>query len=311
MSESARHISGIVVRVHGRTCYVDAGGREIESSIRGRLKRGRRESRSPVAVGDQVTLLLEDDERGSIEQVAARRSELLRHSPHNERITHVIAANVDQMFAVVSADKLAERLLALDKLLAAGVMQGLKPCIVVNKCDLASREAIDTLMAPYDAMALARYVTSARTGEGLAELRRALAARVSVFVGPSGVGKSSLLNALEPGLALRVGEVDRHGEGRHTTTHVSLLKVGEGRVVDTPGLRDFGLTNFNLEELSLFYPDFAAFREQCKFALCTHRHEPNCAVRAAAESGQIDAGRYERYLAILREAWNTSQRREY
>lgn len=306
MTEALR-IEGIVVRLHGRTCWVQSGEREYECSMRGRLKQGRRRQKSLVAVGDAVVALLDPDSAGSIEEVKPRRTELIRHTPHSANIKHVIAANVDQMFVVIAADQAKQNLVGLDKLLAAGVMQNLAPIILVNKCELCDVRAIFT---PYKAAGFEALYVSARTGEGLEALRARLANTISVFVGASGVGKTSLLNALEPSLELRVGDVDRRGEGRHTTTSATLLRVAAGRVVDTPGLREFGLTNFNTGELSLFYPDFAAFREKCKFATCTHRHEPKCAVRTAVEQGLLDAGRYERYLSVLREAWNTEQRQK-
>jgi len=125
--------------------------------------------------------------------------------------------------------------------------------------------------------------------------------------GQSGAGKSSLLNAIEPGLGLHVAEVDRAGEGRHTTTHASLLRAAGGYVVDTPGVRDFSFYDLAPEELSLAWPDFAGARAQCRYSTCTHRHEPHCNVKAAVKQGGIDAGRYERYLQILREEWNVER----
>lgn len=299
------HVEGTVVRLHGRTCVVRTAAGEITCVPRGRLKRGRREQKSLVAVGDRVVAALAPDGTAAIEEVKPRRSELVRHTPHSPNVSHVIAANVDQVLVVMAAQNVGENLVALDKLLAACVMQGLRAVIVINKCDLADARA---WLSPYEAAGFEVLFTSAKSGVGLEVLRTRLNGRISAFVGPSGVGKSSLLNALEPSLALRVGDVDRRGEGRHTTTSAALLRVADGEVADTPGLREFGLTNFNTQELSLFYPDFAPFREHCKFALCTHRHEPKCAVRAAVEQGRLDAGRYERYLTILREAWNTEQK---
>jgi ribosome biogenesis GTPase len=119
------------------------------------------------------------------------------------------------------------------------------------------------------------------------------------------------MNALQPGLELRIGEVDAEGEGRHTTTHASLLPMAGGWVIDTPGVRDFGFWNVELHEISLYYPDFKPFREQCRFATCTHRHEPACGVQSAVKSGELDRGRYERYLAILRESWNQQEQMGY
>ncbi len=303
-------LQGIVIRLHGQHACVAAGDQQFLCTLRGRLKKGKRRDRSPVAVGDRVriTPIVGDGEpEAALEEVLPRKGELFRSHPHDRRMRQLMAVNVDMLVIVAGADRLSEQLTTVDRLLATALLQSLTPVIVVNKCDLVDRALLDPLLRPYIGMGLALYRVSASAGQ-LDGINALFAGRTAVFAGQSGVGKSSILNALQPGLKLRVGEVDRDGEGRHTTTNASLLPLAGGFVVDTPGVRDFGLFDIKPEELSLAYPDFASARQHCRFSTCTHRHEPHCAVKAAVISGEIDAGRYERYLSILREEWNTEQR---
>lgn len=307
-------IKGIVVRLHGHHAYVEADGVRYRCPIRGRLKKGKQRERSPLAVGDRVKISVESGPPkagGVVESIEPRKSELYRAHPRNPRHKQVLAANVDTIVIVVGAERLEEQLVHLDRLLISAEMQNLRPVIAVNKMDLASAEAVKKVMRPYGKLGAAIHFVSAATGEGIEALRGLFAEHVSVFAGLSGMGKSSILNALQPGLNLRVGEVDREGDGRHTTTHASLLELAGGWVVDTPGIRDFGFWDLELEELSLFYPDFAPYRANCHFSSCTHRHEPDCAVRAAMKSEDLDPGRFKRYLYILREAWNDEQELSY
>ncbi|MCC6574761.1 MAG: ribosome small subunit-dependent GTPase A [Planctomycetes bacterium] len=298
-------MQGIVVRLHGRIAYVASDGREYACEMRGKMKQGRRESRSPIAVGDRVEISVIGGDDASVESVQPRKGELVRPSTRDPRIKQVIAANVENLAIVVSADAINDSLPTLDRLLACAFMQNLTPAIVVNKVDLV--HAPKGLKA-YRKLPLNMLFVSATRGDGLDDLRALLKGRVSVFAGLSGVGKSSLLNALEPGLDIRTNEISRSGDGKHTTTNASLVPVAGGWVVDTPGVREFGLWELKLEELSLFYPDFEEFRLKCRFSGCTHRHEPGCAVKKAVEAGDLDKGRYDRYLDLLRESWNAEQR---
>lgn len=310
VEDTQPRVQGIVVRLHGHHAYVNALGREYLCPLRGRLKKGPRRDRSPVAVGDRVeiTPIAGDGEpEAALEQVLPRKGELFRGHPHDRRMRQLMAVNVDMLVIVAGADRLTEQLITVDRLLATALLQSLTPVIVINKCDLVQQSALLPLLQPYINMGLAVHCVSAATGS-LGDLAALFTGRTAVFAGQSGVGKSSILNALQPGLQLRVGEVDRDGEGRHTTTNASLLPLAGGFVVDTPGVRDFGLFDLKPEELSLAYPDFAEARQRCKYSTCTHRHEPHCAVKAAVARGEIDPGRYDRYLSILREEWNTEQR---
>lgn len=309
MPDDTATLAGLVTRLHGQHAYVQAGDVEYRCPLRGRLKKGRRRDRSPVAVGDRVSIspIAGDGEpEAALEEVHPRKGELYRSHTHDRRLRQLIAVNVDMLVIVCGADRLAEQLVTLDRLLASAYLQSLTPVIVINKCDMADNASTRAAMKPYAAIGVALHFTCA-TGRRLDGLETRFAGKTAVFAGPSGVGKSSLINALQPGLALRTGEVDRQGEGRHTTTNASLLPLAGGHVVDTPGVRDFGFYDMNLADLALVYPDFAQARARCKYADCTHRHEPHCGVKQAVQSGEIDKGRYERFLGILREEWNTEQ----
>lgn len=292
--------------MHGHHAWVLAGAGEYLCPVRGKFKQGKRRERSPVAVGDVVDFEAvpgTDGPEGQITQIQDRRTELYRAHPRFPRQRQVIAANIDLLVIVCGADQLAEQLATVDRLLISALSQGLTPIIVVNKCDLAAPD-----MSAYRHAEV--FLTCATRGD-LAGLERRFAGKTAVFAGPSGVGKSSLLNALEPALGLRVGEVDKQGEGKHTTTHASMLPLAGGHVIDTPGVRDFPFWNLEPHEISLYYPDWEEARKQCKFATCTHRHEPQCGVKTAVESGSLDDARYQRYLTILREHWNQQQDKGY
>jgi len=294
--------TGLVVRLHGHHAWIDAAGIEYKCNVRGKFKQGKRTERSPVAVGDVVEFTLEGDE-AVLQAIGERCSGLYRAHPRHPNQRQVLAANIDLLVIVAGADNLDEQLLTVDRLLISAYSQGLTPLIVINKMDVAGPRVLAQL-EPYAKGGIVCHFTSVKQGI-LGPLKEEFANKVAVFAGPSGVGKTSIMNALEPGLGLRVGEVDREGEGRHTTTNASLLPMAGGYVIDTPGVRDFGFWNVELHEVSLYYPDWQDAREKCRFATCTHRHEPGCGVKAAVEAATLNyKDRYQRYLTIMRETWN-------
>ncbi|MCS7154744.1 MAG: ribosome small subunit-dependent GTPase A [Bacteroidota bacterium] len=306
MCASTQHErTGKVVVSHGAWYEVDLGeaGR-VRARIRGRFRIGDRTEIHPVVVGDEVRVRLEPDGTGLILERLPRRNQLVRRAAGGQNLAQVLVANVDLAICVQSVHQPRFNPGFLDRFLVAAESYGIPGALCVNKIDLAQKRDwrwLEPLLRVYAALGYPVVRTSAHTGEGLAELRALLSGRVCVFSGPSGVGKSSLLNALQPGLKLRVGEVSPATEkGRHTTTFVALYRLDlGGYVVDTPGLREFGLWNISPEELGHYFPEMRSLLGACRFHNCTHAHEPGCAVREAVARGAIAPWRYESYLAML------------
>jgi ribosome biogenesis GTPase / thiamine phosphate phosphatase len=298
------------------------GGETIEASMRGRLKKsdtGRRadgsirrdtvdaaEQTVKLAVGDVVTL--ERDERGGvwvIGEILPRRSRLARRAPGSGRGERIVAANVDQVVVVFAAAKPDPHARMLDRFLVIAEGNDLAARVVINKVELVDVDGARTPFADYERAGYPVHYTSVKARIGLEELRDALRGRTSVLTGPSGVGKSSLMNALYPGLDLRVGAISESvNKGRHTTVggyaHPLPDEQG-GFVVDTPGLREVGLWSLPPEDVARCFPEFRALIPQCRFADCQHGAEPDCAVRAAVKQGQVSAERYESYRKLRSE----------
>ncbi len=301
-------IPAYVMRVVAGTYHVETSGGDIlECSLRGRVKQ---RYEQVVSVGDRVRVERLEDGSCRINEVLPRHSALSRHGVARRR-EQVIVANVDQVAAVVSVASPPPDYSMVDRLLALAELNELAGLIVLNKIDLFSTGEIDgdpaTLpedFAPYVAAGYEVLTTSATDHVGLEALRRRLSGRTTVFSGPSGAGKSSLLNALMPGLDLRVGEVGvRKGRGRHTTVAAALYPFpGGGYVADTPGLQYLTLWEVDVDALSAAFPEFDELSPECRFANCRHRTEPGCRVREAVADGGVDARRHESYLALLREA---------
>ncbi len=255
----------------------------------------------PVAVGDLVRFAEAGDGSGVITQVLPRRNQLARRAAGAKPLMQVIVSNVDQIVAVFAAANPAPKWELLDRYLATAELAGIPTLICLAKIDLVSKAAFDEEMQDYARLGYAVARTSAAAGAGLDEFKAALAGRVSVFVGKSGVGKTSLLNALQPGLGLRVREVSQlTTKGKHATSHLEMFELGDGgRVVDTPGMREFGLWALDEDDLAYGFVEMRPYLGGCKFGVdCTHSHEPGCAVKAAVEAGRIAPRRYQSYLRM-------------
>jgi ribosome biogenesis GTPase / thiamine phosphate phosphatase len=279
-----------------------ADRRQVPARLRGRLKLEQRTGDRIVA-GDRVTVTAQPDGDGwTIEAVDPRRTQLARRAPgRGSRRAKVLVANVDQVVAVVAATRPEPRLRTLDRLLVLAESNELTALIVVNKLDLVTRPEVEARFHPYLAAGYEILLTSVAERVGLAELSARLCGRDSVLTGPSGVGKSSLLNELEPGLGLRVAEVSSAvGKGRHTTVSARLVPLHcGGHVADTPGLREVGLWGVDHDALAHHFVEFRALAPDCRFGWsCTHVHEPECAVQDAVAAGRLDDGRYQSYLAM-------------
>jgi len=294
-------MEGTVTRIRSVLCEVDAGSAVYTCKARARLVESDTGETKPVAVGDRVVLQSIEGSPGEavISKVLPRRTRLSRRLPRDPRIEHVIVANVDLLLIVSSVRKppLTEGI--IDRYVIAGEAGGLEPLVCINKTDLAEDpEEYAGAVRLYEEMGYRVFPTSATERTGLEPLKEALRGKSTVLAGHSGVGKSSLLNAIQPGLKLRTAPV--HFKGRHCTAWVSLLKLDfGGYVVDTPGIREFSLWDIARNEVQQFFPQIWDLRAECQLPDCTHTHEPGCAVKRAVESGELPYDRYESYLRIV------------
>jgi ribosome biogenesis GTPase / thiamine phosphate phosphatase len=306
----AHPIPGIVIRIDTRQSHVDTASGVLLCVLRGstepnrnRSRRGKnlpREAGSRLAVGDQVLVTPADDGQGTIESVLPRRTKLSRRAAGPENREQIVAANVDQLVIVSSLADPALSLNLIDRYLVAADRGGLGAILCINKLDLGDPEAARAQLATYVALGYPVLFTSARTGSGIDALRNQLHAKTSVFTGKSGAGKSALLTAVEPGLELHSAPISAAtGKGRHTTSYSSLLRLtGGGYVIDTPGIRAYTLWEVEAEDVAHHFPEIRAVAIGCRFSNCSHLHEPDCAVQAAAGDGRIDPRRYASYRRI-------------
>lgn len=285
------HPEGMIIRGYSGFYYVWDGSGIWECKLRGKY----RIKQQTFLPGDKVTMTIigEKDRQAVIEQVLPRKNELVRPS----------VSNVDQAVVVASCTDPEPDLWLLDRLLIITRANRVEPLICFNKADLVSPEETSQLTQQYSKAGFPILVVSTKKIWGLQELKDALAGKVSVFAGPSGVGKSSIMNMLEPGLRRKTGEIsEKSARGRHTTRHVELVPLPDGAIVaDTPGFSQINLPQMKREDLADYYRDFDDYRYECRFSSCLHRDEPQCAVKEAVEKGLIDKGRYERYLSLLEE----------
>lgn len=287
-------IQATVVAVFGRQAICEQDAELVPCSAVGSLLR----RNGPLAAGDRVSLERSGDE-GIIRAVEARKTALLRQAHRPNQPPRIVAVNVNLVVAVVSIHQPGFSAGLVDRLLAAASICGLEAALCVNKWDLAEA-GDDALLSPYAALGAPLVRASATTGEGVGELGTMLRDRRSVVVGHSGVGKSSLLARLVPGLAVRVREVNQvTGRGRHTTTTATLVHLpAGGTIIDTPGIRAFGLHGVTARELHHHLPEFAPHIAACEFEDCEHVSEPGCGVKRAVDGGGIPLSRYEGYLRI-------------
>lgn len=305
-------MTGIVTRVHRGRCTVKSGDRFIECVLKSHIAETQQ---TAIAPGDEVEFTLAAADAGRVEHVAERRTVFTRRDPGNRNIERVIAANVELVVAVVSARNPELRIRFIDRIVYAAESGGAKAAVCVNKIDLLSadeRLELESRLSPYREIGVTSVYCSAETGEGIGELYGLLRGKRSVLAGHSGVGKSSILNALIPDAGVRTGEVGavRHGrssiKGRHTTTESTMyfpFRTEDGAeppttVIDTPGVREFDTGECDLPDLMLHFREFAPYTGGCRLPDCTHSHEPECAVRTAVREGAIPRSRYESYLKL-------------
>ena len=287
-------IPGLVLRARAGFYDVETAAGVVQAQLRGRLRREIDE----IAIGDRVEVRTTEGGKVMIEGVQPRDRVLSRRDPGRES-EQVLIANPDQAVFVFACADPDPNFRLMDRLLVMAESQGIRSIICANKVDLVKQKSAKEEFGEYSDMGYAVLYTSALRGKGIKALRKQLKDRISVFAGPSGVGKSTLLNAVQPGLGLQTEEVSDVGLGAHTTVVRELLplEIG-GYVADSPGLRAFALWDIEPEELDGYMPDLAALVDQCEFNDCTHSHEPGCAVIAAVEEGRLSPERHDSYLRM-------------
>lgn len=304
VDESACRRGRVLSAIGSTQCTVQAdpdqpeAGRRYECTVRRIVRTVARDARNAVVTGDHVLFLPTDDEHGVIERVEPRNGVLSRGHQYKQ---HILVANITQVAIVASAGDPPLKPALIDRFLVSAAKGEVEPLIVINKCDLIDLVDLQPLIGLYARLGCTVIPTSVYAGLGLAALRRRLKGGQTVFTGQSGVGKSSLLNALQPGLALRIGDVSRVTQkGRHTTRYAELLELNSGGwVVDTPGIRQLELWDVQPLEVEGYFVEFRPFVPLCKFPNCLHLHEDHCAVIKAVRDDLISRTRYESYLRMI------------
>jgi len=297
-------VEGLVLRIDAKVCHVEVNGRTEKVALRGKLFEGRSKEKRPVAVGDRV-LLTHNEMGGAIEKVLPRTTKLARKSAGDDEREQVMATNISLCLIVSSVREPPFQARLVDRIFAGCEREKLPCALVLTKMDRArKKDNADEWIDLYRGLGYTVLPTSITAGKeteaSLAELSELLHSNMSVLAGLSGVGKSSLLNHLMPELDLRIGSMSKIRQGKHTTSHTQLIPLpGGGHVLDTPGIRNFGLFGMAPQELTFYYRELATLVSKCAYRDCSHTVEPDCAVSAAFEEGTIAASRFESYLEIL------------
>ena len=274
-------------------------------TLRGKLRLKGAETTNPIAVGDIVEYYNDGDRKGVIVSILPRRNYIIRKSTNLSRQSHILAANIDQVFLIITVDYPKVKTEFIDRFLVTCEAYSIPVTILINKCDLYNSdhfEYIESFRKVYQQSAGYTIIEiSATKGDNIDKIRELCKDKLSLFSGVSGVGKSTMINTLDNSLYLKTAEIsDYHNQGKHTTTFYEIHPLGSGGfIIDTPGIKGFGLIEMGREELSHYFPEMLRLLDNCRFAPCTHTHEPECAVKEALEKGEITQERYLSYLSML------------
>ena len=283
-------------------------GLAYKCTVRGKLRLKSSRTTNPITVGDKVEFDIESDgQTGNVRNVLPRKNYIIRKSSNLSRESHIIAANIDQAILVVTVDFPETNLVFIDRYLATAEAYQIPAILLFNKIDLRSDAQFDAKLNHFESIYKPIYPchrVSAKTGEGLEEVRKIILGRVSLFSGNSGVGKSALINRLDPTLNLKTADISHyHLKGRHTTTFSEMFALNEGGfIIDTPGIKGFGLVDMDKREIFHFFPEIFKIAANCLYHNCTHQDEPGCAVKDAVEKNIINPSRYINYLSIMNDS---------
>ena len=298
--------TGLVIRNTGSwyTVKTDDGGQLIDCKIKGNFRLKGIRSTNPVAVGDHVTLVPNNEGTAFITEIADRRNYIIRKASNLSKQSHIIAANVDQAILVVTVNYPQTSTTFIDRFLASAEAYRIPVVLIFNKVDILDDDELrylDMMINLYETVGYECRSISAERGDGVESVMQLLEGKVTVLSGNSGVGKSTLINRLLPDANLRTAEIsDAHNTGMHTTTFSEMLPLPSGGyIIDTPGIKGFGTFNIEPEELTGYFKEIFRFSRDCRFSNCTHTHEPGCAVLKAVEDHYIAASRYQSYLSML------------
>ena len=299
-------MQGLVVKNTGNIYSVKTDGGVVECRIKGNFRLKDIKSTNPVAVGDYVKISMREDNTAYISDILPRRNYIVRKASNLSKQSHILAANVDVCLLVVTVNYPATSTTFIDRFLASAEAYRVPVVLVFNKADLYSEAelaSMESLIALYESIGYRCLRTVATDGQGIEELKEIVKGRVSLLAGNSGVGKSSLVNAVSPETAARIGEISKiHNKGMHTTTYSEMFELMPGSyLVDTPGVKGFGTYDMEIEEIADYFLEIFECSKGCRFGNCTHIHEPGCAVLAAVESGDIALSRYSSYLSMIEE----------
>jgi len=307
---------GLVVKNTGSwyTVLTD-DGQLIDSKVKGNFRLKGIRSTNPVAVGDRVSIVPNPEGTALITEIADRRNYIIRRSQNLSKQSHIIAANVDQALLLVTVSHPQTSTTFIDRFLASAEAYRVPVILLFNKTDLYDddeRRYLEMLVTLYETVGYECRQISAATGEGVDALRPLLSDRVTLLSGNSGVGKSTLINSLVPGVNLRTADIsDAHDTGQHTTTFSEMISIGSGWLIDTPGIKGFGSFDMEPEELTSYFREIFRFSKDCRFSNCTHTHEPGCAVLQALEDHYIAQSRYQSYLSMLGDKDSSKYREAY
>ncbi len=305
--EAAAPVDGVVVKNTGSAYTVRlADGREVPCRVKGNFRIKGIRSTNPVAVGDHVSVVKSADDADYITAIEPRRNYIIRRASNLSKESHILAANLDRAALVATLRDPVTPTTFIDRFLATAEAYNVPAMVILNKCDIwdaDDRELGEAVATLYRSIGYPVYIVSAETGEGVEALLQEMHGQVTLMAGNSGVGKSSLINALVPGADLKTGKIsDIHHTGMHTTTFSEMISIpGGGEIIDVPGVKGFGTIDFEEEEVGHFFPEIFKISQDCRYSDCRHTGEPGCAVVPAVERHEISESRYASYLSILEE----------